>query len=270
MKRITSTRNPHIQAIRALQTRARARREQGAFVVEGVRLVEEALQSDWTPRLVIYEAGLGARGQAIVAQFAERKVAVAEVAPHVLLSASDTKTPQGLLAVLPIPEPVSPIEVGFALIVDSVRDPGNLGAILRTAAAAGVEVVFLAPGSVDPYAPKVVRAAMGAHFSLPLCIGSWEQIRAWLRREDPQVAPQVLLAAARAGQPYTQMDFRGPTALIVGGEAEGTSTQARSLADVRVHIPMPGGAESLNVAIASAILLFEVVRQRMGGSGLKH
>jgi TrmH family RNA methyltransferase len=146
----------------------------------------------------------------------------------------------------------------FVFIPDAVRDPGNLGTMLRTAAAAGVGAVFLPPGVVDPFAPKVVRAAMGAHFRVPVYPLSWEEIHNHLNA----YALRVYLAAAGAGQVYTQADFRSPLALIIGGEAEGAGQQARQLAAEYVHIPMSGDVESLNAAIAGAILMFEVVRQR--------
>lgn len=253
---ITSARNPKLRHIRALLEHPRARREAGAFVVEGVRLAEEALHAGWEAQLVLYSASLPARGRAVVESFAGRGAPVEEVAPHVLKSVSDTETPQGILAVLaicPLPLPAAP---NFVLIPDGVRDPGNLGTILRTASAAGVQAVLLPPGAADAYAPKVVRSAMGAHFRLPIHSLSWPEIHSDLR------LVRVYLADPRGELPYTQADFRSPLALIVGGEAAGAGGQAQTLADCRVHIPMPGGAESLNAAVAAAVLMFEVVRQR--------
>jgi TrmH family RNA methyltransferase len=173
-------------------------------------------------------------------------------------AASDTQTPQGILVVLEPRDLRLPPHPDFLFIVDQVRDPGNLGTILRTAAAAGVDGVLLPPGTVDVYAPKVVRAAMGAHFRLPIRLLSWEEIGAQLESSDLR----TYLADARKGVEYTQADFRSPLALIIGSEAEGAGAQAQSLAEERVFIPMPGGMESLNAAIAAGILLFEVVRQR--------
>jgi TrmH family RNA methyltransferase len=176
----------------------------------------------------------------------------------VLRAASDTQAPQGLLVVLPTRSRPIPPRPDFLLIADAVRDPGNLGTMLRTAAAAGVEGFLLPPGAVDPFSPKVVRAGMGAHFRLPVHALEWEEIDQLLQR----TALQVFLAAAGRGLAYTQADFRQPLALIVGGEAEGAGDQSRSLSGAQVHIPMPGGMESLNAAVAAAVLLFEVVRQR--------
>jgi TrmH family RNA methyltransferase len=132
--------------------------------------------------------------------------------------------------------------------------------MLRTSAAAGVGAVFLPPGAADAFAPKVVRAGMGAHFRLPIHSLDWDAIR-------EQVATRglrVYLADARAGVVCFQADFRSPCALLIGGEAGGASEAGQALAQQSVHIPMPGGSESLNAAAAAAVLLFEVVRQRSG------
>jgi TrmH family RNA methyltransferase len=130
--------------------------------------------------------------------------------------------------------------------------------MLRTAEAAGTQGVFVPPLTVDPFAPKVVRAAMGAHFRLPILTLDWPEIRSSVRK----AGLRTFLAAAGQGATLASTDFRSPLALIVGGEAEGASAEASELADSRVHIPMPGNAESLNAAVAAGILLFEVVRQR--------
>ena len=255
---ITSVHNPKIQLVRKLQSRSRERREAQAFVVEGVRLVEEALTAGWQASLVLYESSLDERGLNVVQGFAAQGAAIEEVSPEVLQAASDTETPQGLLAVLALRTLPLPEQIDFVFIPDGVKDPGNLGSMLRTAASAGVDAVLLPEATVDVYAPKVLRAAMGAHFRLPILILSWSEIRGLLERSGLH----LYLADAGAGISYTQADFRLPLALVVGGEAEGASPFAASLAADRVHIPMPGGMESLNAAIAAAVLLFEVVRQR--------
>ena len=255
---ITSVHNPKIQRVRALQGRSSQRRQERAFVVEGVRLAEEALASGWNAELVLFTEGLNPRGREVVNGFAARGAVVEQVTEPVLHAASDTQNPQGLLAVLPMGFLSLPATLDFAFIPDEVRDPGNLGAMLRTAAAAGVGVVWLPPGAAAPFAPKVVRAAMGAHFRLRILQESWDEIEAQVKGR----ALQVYLAAAGAGQPYSESDVHGPLALIIGGEAEGAGAEAQRLAAHCVHIPMPGGGESLNAAIAAAILLFEVVRQR--------
>jgi TrmH family RNA methyltransferase len=192
--------------------------------------------------------------------FAARGAPLEQVSADVLRAASDTDTPQGLLAVLSqrlLPLPEAP---DLVFIPDQVRDPGNLGTMLRTAAAAGVQAVFCPPETADAFSPKVLRAGMGAHFCLPIHNLEWGAI-------ETHLTPlQVFLAGVDEGLAYTQANFRPPLALIVGSEAEGAGPQARRLASACVHIPMPGGGESLNAAIAAGILLFEVARQRSSSS----
>ncbi len=253
---ITSTQNPKIKWLHALQGQARQRREDGAFIIEGVRLAEEALAGGWNARLVVYTEDLNARGQAVVAGFVARGAASEQVSDSVLRFASDTETPQGLLVVLDWQAARLPVRLDFVFIPDKLRDPGNLGTMLRTAAAAGVQAVFLPPETTDAFAPKVLRAAMGAHFHLPIQSLGWDEIAGAIQGLN------IYLASAGEGSPYTQADLKAPLALIVGGEAEGASSQASALSTARVHIPMPGGSESLNAAVAAGVLMFEVLRQR--------
>lgn len=253
---ITSPQNDTIKRVRHLQKRSKARDEEGVFVIEGIRLVEEALQFGWDPDLVLFTDDLDQRGWDVVNGFSGRGIPTIEVSPEAMSAASDTQTPQGLLAVLPKAGQPIPTKKDFVLLADQVRDPGNLGTLLRTSLAAGVDTVLLPPGTVDPYSPKVVRAGMGAHFRLPVFKTSWEKITSHL------VDLEVFVADIDRGVPYTEADFKQPLALIIGNEARGPGERAQSLADQSVHIAMPGEADSLNAAIAGAILIFEVVRQR--------
>ncbi len=173
-----------------------------------------------------------------------------------MASLSETETSQGILAVLNEAQLPIPDHPSFVLIPDSIRDPGNLGTLLRSAEAAGVQAVLLPPETVDAFAPKVVRAGMGAHFRLPIRSMNWDEIRA-------QTGGVQLYLAEMQGQPCWQADFRSPLALIIGGEAEGASEAARKLAAQPVSIPMAGKTELLNAAIAGSILMFEVRRQRL-------
>ncbi len=253
---ITSPQNPQIKHIQRLQNKSRDRKIEQAFVVEGVRLGEEALQYGWTPEIVLYAENLDERGLQVVNQFQAQGVSVSQVTPEVMQAASDTETPQGLLMVLPLKGQPQPQKLDFVLIPDAVRDPGNLGTLFRTALAAGVDLVILPPGTVDPLSPKVVRAAMGAHFRLPIVKTSWNEIK-------EMVKPlRVFVAEAKKGISYTKADLRYPLALVIGNEACGPGQEAQQLANDWLHIPMPGEVESLNAAIAGSVLMFEVVRQR--------
>jgi TrmH family RNA methyltransferase len=259
---IRSVQNPKIQWVRKLQSQSRQRREVGAFVIEGVRLVEEALLAGWDAQMVLYTEDLSQRGMELVEQFKQKAVLVEQVSLPVMRAASDTQSPQGILALITQREQQPPDEPDFLLILDGVRDPGNLGTMLRTAAAAGVQVIFLLPGTVDPYAPKVLRAAMGAHFRLAIQVVDWQAINNFFNSQGVGKEVEVYLADASGELPYIQANLRQPCALIIGGEAEGAGQQARLLAKHRLSIPMAGSIESLNAAMAAAILLFEVVRQR--------
>jgi TrmH family RNA methyltransferase len=253
---ITSAQNTKIKWVKSLQINSRTRRQEGLWVVEGARLAEETLVSNWPAQLVLHTPEPGARILAVIEAFQAHGAPVEIVSEAVMRSASDTETPQGILVVLRQQTLALTNNLDFVLIPDGVRDPGNLGAMLRTAAAAGVQAVFLPPGAVDPFSPKVVRAGMGAHFRLPIYSLGWQEIESRLG------SLPVYLAAAGAGIPYTQADWRSPLALIIGGEARGAGEQAWSLPVTPVHIPMLGKMESLNAAMAAGILFFEVVRQR--------
>lgn len=254
---ITSSQNPKLKLVRALAGRAKDRRKEGALLAEGVRLVEEALAADWPVRFVLYSNGLSERGQALIGKLQNAGVEVEKVSDDLLQATSETETSQGILAVLesrPLQIPQSP---NFILITDLIRDPGNLGTLIRSAAAAGVQAVLLPPETTDAFSPKVVRAGMGAHFRLPIHAMGWDEIAQVCKSAKLQV-----YLADMNGQSCWETDFRDPLALTVGGEAEGASEKARELADASVSIPMLGEAESLNAGVAGAVLMFEVVRQR--------
>ncbi len=255
---ITSPQNPKIQWVRALLEKRKQRDAEQAFVVEGVRLVEEAQLSGWQPQIVLYDERLSERGQALVRGFAQAGVETVEIPSRLMESVAGTDSPQGLLAVLPQREPVLPSMLNFVLVADNIRDPGNLGTLLRTAAAAGAQAALLSPGTTDAYAPKVLRSGMGAHFRLPVLHLDWEAIHLTCARHSLQ----VYIAEAMEGRVCWDLDLTNPLALIIGSEAEGASAEASALAQQAITIPMPGRFESLNAAVAASILLFEVVRQR--------
>ncbi|MBI4731049.1 MAG: RNA methyltransferase [Chloroflexi bacterium] len=235
---ITSAQNPKLKRVRALLGRSKERRDAGAFVAEGVRLVEEALAANWPFRFVLYAEELSERGRALNNGLIVAGVETEDVSSHLLDALSNTGNTQGILAVLDLSSLPIPDELSFILIPDQIRDPGNLGTLLRSAAAAGVQAVFL-----------------GAHFRLPIHALDWGEIRA--RTSGLQIH-----LADMDGASCWETDFRPPLALIVGGEAEGASAPACGMATGMVSIPMPGRVESLNAGVAGAILMFEIVRQR--------
>jgi len=255
---ITSPKNDKAKYIRALQSRRRVRQREHRLVFEGVRLIEETVRADFPPVFVFHteEANSDARSSKLLKMLRRMQVPCHTVSERVMDACSDTETPQGILAVLPIPDLAPPNHPTFTLILDRVQDPGNLGTILRTALAGGVEQVLLAPGTVDANNPKVVRAAMGAHLRLPVAAITWKAIT------EAVVGCDVWLADIDGEALYTTVDWTRPTALIVGNEARGAGEQARSLAQGDISIPMTAEVESLNTAAATAVVIFEVVRQR--------
>jgi len=255
---ITSSQNPKLKLARALQGRPKERREEGVFLAEGVRLVEEALAAEWPIRFVLYSDGLSERGKELVEKLKVAGLDVEEAAGDLLQAASGTETSQGILAVLELGTLPLPDSPDFILIPDQIRDPGNLGTLIRTAAAAGVQAVLLPPETTDAFAPKVVRVGMGAHFWLPIHTLEWNAIEQVCKQAKLQI-----FLADMFGQSCWETDFNAPLALIVGGEAEGASEQARQLANQTISIPISEKVESLNAGVAGAILMFEIVRQRI-------
>lgn len=255
---ITSTSNPHIKFARSL-ARKKERAAHVQFLVEGTRLVREADNAGSTPAFVFFLPSAVEKdppAQSLLSNLSARTRSVFPVNERVMQTLSETETPQGIAAVYPLPELALPRDLQRVLVLDQLGDPGNVGTILRTAWAADMDAVLLAPDTVDPFNPKVVRAAMGAHFNLPIRSLGWEQIAQVL-----ESVPRIYLADARGDVDFTRADWTPPVALIVGGEAEGVSPQARALATRNVFIPMPGRAESLNAAVAAGILLFASVQE---------
>jgi TrmH family RNA methyltransferase len=259
---LTSPQNPKLKLVRALMGRAKERRAESAFVAEGVRLIEEAVNANWPFRFVLFDETLSERGKSQVESLRSRGVECDEIPPSLMKSLSDTETSQGILAVLQFTNLPIPNAPTFLLVPDSIRDPGNLGTLIRSADAAGVDAVLIPPETTDPFAPKVVRAGMGAHFRLPIVSMGWEEIQ-----RISESANQRVMVADMEGESCWEVDLRQPLALIVGGEAEGASASAKELASQRIKIPMAGKAESLNAAVAGSVLMFEVMRQRTESSG---
>ncbi len=258
LEMITSVSNETIRRVRALHQR-QERDEQRCFLAEGVRVVEEGLRAGIAPTLLLCTPSALAQPRIVALVHRARQVGclVRQTSDRVMAAASDTVNPSGVLAVFPILPSVVPTPLHWVLVADGLRDPGNLGTILRSAWATQVQLVITTANTVDVHSPKVVRAAMGAHFHLAL-----QQERSWPEIRDSLQGINILLAKPRCGEAYWEVDWRRPTALVIGGEAEGASSEAESMADGLVHIPMDPTAESVNAAVAASILLFEAARQR--------
>jgi TrmH family RNA methyltransferase len=235
--------------------------------VEGLRLCEEALRSDLRIDAVVFSEELARKEKAaqLIAELARVCDTLESVSEKLLESISYTKTPQGIVALAARPAmdvttfTSHQSEAPFLVIAHGINNPVNIGAILRTAEAAGVTGVITTQNSTDPFSPKALRGAMGSAFRLPIWHGSdYEDVLAWC--SERKIG--TVCADVHASTLYTDLDWKVPRALILGPESTGLSPGELSAADALVTIPMQGRVESLNVAAAAAILLFEAARQR--------
>jgi TrmH family RNA methyltransferase len=245
--------------------RRRARERQTRFVAEGVRTVEELLRSPVHADGALVSPVLAAtpRGSALLESVRATGMPVLEVDEKEFASASSTDSPQGILVVGEIPQH-DPAQLALGdharvLVLDGVQDPGNVGSMLRSAAAAGVAQVFMSQHCAFAWSPKVLRAGQGAHFHLAIFEGI--DLGGWARAYRGKVVAMV----AAEGTSLYDADLTGPVAIAIGNEGAGLSDDLVAAARSRVTIPMPGGFESLNAAAAAAISLYECVRQRSRG-----
>ena len=251
---ITSLQNAKVKLAHSLQNRARSRRKERKIVLEGTRLVGDAFEQGHHADFYFYESA--SVDYELFAKLQNGSAPLIPVNDEIMKHVSDTQTPQGIIGVYPLPTPSLRPHPSRVLILDGVSEPGNMGTILRSAGASGVEVVILAPKCVDPYNPKVLRAGMGAHFRIPLIEATWQEIRAYC--EDMN-----LYAAAGDGDVvYSDVDWTARWALIIGNEAHGIGDTAEDLAQ-RIRIPMAQASESINAAVATGVILFEAQRQHL-------
>lgn len=253
---LTSLQNPKLKSLRSLHAR-KGRKQAGLFMLETTKLVQEAIASGWPLEEVFateeWVAKYGAPADAPVTLVAER----------LFTQLVTTETPEGVVAVARLPqEPELPkvTATSFFVVADALQDPGNLGTIIRTADAVGATAVLVGPGTVDPYSPKVVRATMGSLFHLPVLV------RSSLYDDLKQLKGQgvaVFATALRHDRSLYDLDLSGPLAWLVGNEGAGLTPEALALATEAVSIPMPGQAESLNASVATAVCLYETLRQRV-------
>lgn len=264
MKRetITSRKNPLVQRARAV----RDGREAGLVFVEGVRLCEEALRASLEFEFVLHTAALAedGRGARLLESLLEVCQSVLPVSDDVLESVSDTKTPQGVVALARRPETGrEAVEraagTPLVVVIHRANNPSNAGAMLRVAEAAGATAVILTRGSTDPLSPKSLRGSMGSAFRLPLWAGpTYEEALSWCAGRGIRTVGTDAAAASA----HTGVDWTGPRAVVVGPEAGGLSEEEARATDECVRIPMRAPVESLNVAAALAVVLYEAARQR--------
>ncbi len=247
--------------IHALKSR-RGREKHGLFLVEGVRVVEDLLAAgiDLEFALIATTLGDNARGQAL-REALEGATTVRELDERALAQVTDTETPQGVLAVARIPSSgLSKVALqgnSVVLVLDAVQDPGNVGTLVRTADAFGAACVIALPGTADFWSSKVIRSATGAAFRTPLLNLSEDEAWPWLAEHDVAIC-----GADMDGVPVDALTLKGAAALVVGNEGAGLRDATRARLTELVSIPMRGETESLNVAVAASILLYELNRRR--------
>ncbi|MHB8957996.1 MAG: TrmH family RNA methyltransferase [Candidatus Limnocylindrales bacterium] len=259
---ITSTKNPRVRHAVGLRER-RAREEAGLTLVDGVRELERAIAGGARPVEVFVDlARLDARGRDLIATARERGALVLPTSGAALDRLAYGDRAEGMVATISVPElsvgalrlPENPLLV----VLEGVEKPGNLGAVLRSADAAGADAVIAADPRTDMFNPNAIRASLGAIFALPLAAGSSAEVQAELARRGVQ----ILTARVDAADLYTEVDLTGPVAIVLGSEAEGLTERWPAPPAHPVRLPMLGVGDSLNVSIAAAVLLYEARRQR--------
>ncbi len=261
---ISSTSNPQIKNLIQLQTKPKERQEQKAFVVEGIKMFEEAKAGGHLVKAYIseklYEEKISLQPDYFISSSYEL------VTEQVMKAASDTLSPQGILAVVKkqeysIEELIRKDDINLVLLED-IRDPGNLGTIIRTAEGAGVTGIILSQASVDLYNPKVIRSTMGAIYRMPIVYA--EDFPETLR-VIKAAGISVYAAHLKAASEYDTISYPAKTAILIGNEARGLSEEAAGLSTNNIIIPMEGKVESLNAGVAASILMYEIYRQKRQG-----
>ncbi|MDQ8180891.1 RNA methyltransferase [Pelagicoccus sp. SDUM812005] len=260
---ITSLQNPRVKNLVKLRDR-RARNQQGVFIAEGYRAISRAMEKDVIPQEVYFcpDCFLGENEEGLLAQARSRGAALFELSKHAFEKVAYRDRPEGLLAVIEqwnyTLDELTLSDPPFLLIVESIEKPGNLGTILRSADAAGVDAVICCDSVTDLFNPNAVRSSTGVLFSMPTVSASTDEVIEWIRAKGIRTAATT----PHTDIVYTDTDLRGPLAIVMGSEQFGLSEKWLTHCDTKVLIPMAGQADSLNVAMATLITLFEAVRQR--------
>lgn len=255
---LTSLQNPLVKQIRKLH-QAKHRRSQQRFLLEGTHLLQEALAAAWPLETVCYTPSWEQRYPELLRQVQAQAARSEQVAPEVLQAMATTVHPDGVVVVALSRQPQPLTCQNLGLVLETLQDPGNLGTIIRTAAAARAEGLLLSADSADLENPKVLRASAGQWFRLPMAVCS--DLVGQVQDYQEQ-GFQIVATLPTATRTYWELDLKRPTLILLGNEGAGLSPSLAVLADHQVTIPLAAGVESLNVAIAAALLLYEVQRQR--------
>jgi RNA methyltransferase, TrmH family len=247
-----------IKQVRKLH-RSKERQKQNLLLIEGTNLVEAAYQADYKLDIIFYTERWQQKHQPLCRIIVEQGVKTELVSPEVLNAIATTINPDGIVAIAPRPiTELAPSLKGVGLAIERLQDPGNLGTIIRTAVATGVDGLWLSGDSVDFYSPKVLRASVGQWFRLPVVTN---QDLVQLVKQQQQQGIQIIATTSKATKTYWEVDFTRTSLILLGNEGAGLSSELIDLADVQLKIPLANQVESLNVAVASALLLYEAQRQ---------
>lgn len=261
MKEITSLKNPKIKNLLLLKEKSKQRREQGLFIIEGRREVTLALKSGYTIETIFFNPILFS--QSDLQQLEKHNIESVKIDSKIYEKVAYRGRTEGIFAVakckdLSLNQLSIKSKTPLILVAESPEKPGNIGALLRTADAAKVDAVLVANPQTDLYNPNVIRSSVGGIFSTQIAEGTTEEIIDYLKKHNIAIYSAIL----QDSKPYTEQNFKNPTALVVGAESTGLSEKWRSEATQCIHIPMLGHVDSMNVSVAAGILLFEAKRQR--------
>ncbi len=262
--KITSNSNPKIKEVLDIRRRKNTAKHI-SFIIEGPHLIEMALGAGAPVNEVFFTDAFSRKkeGQKILGLLIRRTHKIFEVADHVFHKLTETETPQGIIAVIThIPlslKDMSLNENPLLIVSDGIQDPGNLGTIIRTSDAAGVSAVVILPGTCDVYMSKTIRATAGSIFNVPIVHAAVDEFIEWIDFHKIKLA----VTAVNAEKHLFETELDSPVAFVFGNEASGVREALKNKADMVLSIPIPGKAESLNVAISAAVCIYEAVRQRM-------
>jgi TrmH family RNA methyltransferase len=263
VRQVTAFSNATVKRLRGLRDK-KARRSEGLFLAEGLRIVAEARDSGRLPEIIAFspEGAKHPLAAEIIAAAEAAGADAIETTPDILSKMSGKDNPQLLLGAYRQPdvslERIDRSQADLWIVAQALRDPGNLGTILRTGDAVGAGGLILVDDCVDPFSVEAVRASMGALFTQQIATARWGEFIAWLRRGQGQLVGTSLKAAVD----YRVPQYEPPTFLLIGNEAQGLPEAYEEECDVRVKIPMMGKADSLNAAMATVVMGYEMLRQR--------
>jgi len=261
VKTISSLQNPFIKQLVQLKEKSKLRKQTGLFIIEGKREVSLAIKGNYTLETLYYYADLFSASEA--AALEAYGIDIIEISKPVYEKVAHRETTEGVIAVakakdLSLENLKLSSENPLILVAESPEKPGNIGALLRTADAANIDAVIIVNPLTDFYNPNIIRSSVGGVFTVPLATGSTKEVIAYLKRNNISIYSAILQESV----PYDTIDFRTPSALVIGTESTGLTEEWRNDSNAKIRIPMEGKLDSMNLSVAAGILIFEAKRQR--------